>query len=58
MKKWHVSGTRRWCDCGRHGHVITDHRGYLYGCRPTHAEAMSLAQRKTAKHYDRELNRA
>lgn len=57
MKNWHVSGTPAKCDCGRLGHVITDHRGYLYGCRPTHAEAMTLARQKAAKWRAHEANR-
>lgn len=57
MKHWFVAGTPTICDCGRTGYVITDHRGFLYGCRPTHPAAMTFARQKAAKYAAWEASR-
>lgn len=45
MKRWKIR--RGHCDdCGRDGYIIWDHESRLYGCRPTHAEAVEFATQK------------
>lgn len=52
MNHWKVSGVARTCpECLRpYRFVITDEQGREFGCRPSHYEAMTWAQRK-AKHF-------
>lgn len=52
VQNWKVTGPARCEDCERVGFLITDHNGVLFGCRPTHTEAMNYAQHKA-----RELGR-
>lgn len=55
-RKFRVQGAASVCDCGRTGYVIYDHRGWLYGCRPTFAEAMTYARTKAIKAYRKEVD--
>lgn len=55
-RKFRVQGTASTCDCGNIGYVIYDHRGWLYGCRPTFAEAMTYARLKATKAYRNEVD--
>jgi hypothetical protein len=54
---WKVTGRPQVCpDCQKAGFVIYDHEGRVWGCRPTHAQAMATA-RKKARHWADYLRR-
>lgn len=48
MNRWRIRKGR--CEeCHEDGYVIWMHTGQLYGCRPTHDEAVEFATRKARR---------